>query len=473
MRLPTPLLTFERIQVSRTFMLRHSQDPEVRGISTLYTIFCESWTRKWSSFTLLTQLETQIGQFSAHNFEIVAPDEEIDHPQGRLIIDDDIDANAPLLPSSSSSSSSFSSSSSSSTSSSPFPAPAPPKNFISELKLQKQKVLKQLIANQDQKRLDHLKTLRVQGKICEWYQFCQQDNTYSRMIWGLPPKTLAFALNSDINWLPSNFTSHLWGKTDDPTCPLCKSPPSTSFLQTTQHILAGCKLCLEQGRYTWRHDSIVLSIATWLQKLIDQHWFPDGFQLLFDQTYIPDKQYTFPPHILVTSQRPDILLFNNTLKLCLLIELTAGSEEKMHERHEEKEFRYTQMKMQIAENGWTALGYSIEVCARGFTSRYLKTLLHLLRIPNDLIQSIIIALTRLAVNCSYFIYLQRNKFKWDSSTLPLIINLPLPNFSFHRREADIPFSQNPHHQSPPLSPHQSLSLPSRYPPFKKQSNNLE
>ena len=32
---------------------------------------------------------------------------------------------------------------------------------------------------------------------------------------------------------------------------------STPRRATTQHILNGCKVALNQGRYTWRHDSVL------------------------------------------------------------------------------------------------------------------------------------------------------------------------------------------------------------------------
>ena len=38
----------------------------------------------------------------------------------------------------------------------------------------------------------------------------------------------------------------------DPTGPLCRSPHQTSV-----HILNGCPEALNQGRYTWRHDSVL------------------------------------------------------------------------------------------------------------------------------------------------------------------------------------------------------------------------
>ncbi|GFN78023.1 reverse transcriptase [Plakobranchus ocellatus] len=42
---------------------------------------------------------------------------------------------------------------------------------------------------------------------------------------------------------------------DDPRCPLCQGK------QTTEHVLNSCKVALSQGRFTWRHNSLLLELA--------------------------------------------------------------------------------------------------------------------------------------------------------------------------------------------------------------------
>ena len=58
--------------------------------------------------------------------------------------------------------------------------------------------------------------------------------------------------------LPTKAAIHRWGISThtDIKCPLCKTE-----VQTPRHILAGCRVALDQGRYTFRHDFILRALA--------------------------------------------------------------------------------------------------------------------------------------------------------------------------------------------------------------------
>ena len=51
-----------------------------------------------------------------------------------------------------------------------------------------------------------------------------------------------------------------WGLTTDPKCSLCDKPG------TLEHVLSSCSTALTQGRYRWRHDSVLRELADWLEK---------------------------------------------------------------------------------------------------------------------------------------------------------------------------------------------------------------
>ena len=57
--------------------------------------------------------------------------------------------------------------------------------------------------------------------------------------------------------LPTPSIRKLWyGTKVDATCKVCKSGQQCSL----SHVLARCPVALQQGRYKWRHDSILLQI---------------------------------------------------------------------------------------------------------------------------------------------------------------------------------------------------------------------
>ena len=62
---------------------------------------------------------------------------------------------------------------------------------------------------------------------------------------------MQFYLNSVINTLPTGNNLLQWGKATSDKCKLCKRT------ETTCHVLNGCPVSLEQGRYTWRHDNVI------------------------------------------------------------------------------------------------------------------------------------------------------------------------------------------------------------------------
>jgi len=47
-----------------------------------------------------------------------------------------------------------------------------------------------------------------------------------------------------------------WSEDEDGKCKLCEER-----MGTIQHILAGCKVALSQGRYRWRHDKVLKQIS--------------------------------------------------------------------------------------------------------------------------------------------------------------------------------------------------------------------
>ena len=64
---------------------------------------------------------------------------------------------------------------------------------------------------------------------------------------------------------------------------------------------------------------------------ISSSFVPAGsndWKLLID---LPDANYVFPPEVLATFQRPDIVIWSERLQKILLIELTCPSEENIAE----------------------------------------------------------------------------------------------------------------------------------------------
>ena len=98
----------------------------------------------------------------------------------------------------------------------------------------------------------------------------------------------------------------LWGKATIDTCFACKGNS-----QSLLHVVSGCKVHLQQGRYTWRHNSILATLLSSIDCLRDLKAFAD----------IPG--YPCPTVFTGTLKRPDIIIVYQE-KIVIVLELTWG-----------------------------------------------------------------------------------------------------------------------------------------------------
>ena len=170
-----------------------------------------------------------------------------------------------------------------------------------------------------------------------------------------------FTTNGDV--LPSPSNLRRWRICSEASCFLCHKE-----VCTTAHILGACKKALSQGRFTFRHDSVLKDLVEQIKsflsdlpltasKKVNKISFvkagnciaksdkkPTGLlHLTSDWVLLSDlgNNYVFPGHIAISALRPDIVLFSNALKRAILIELTCPCEENMESWHSDKLIRYS------------------------------------------------------------------------------------------------------------------------------------
>ena len=103
---------------------------------------------------------------------------------------------------------------------------------------------------------DHVTNLAVQGEYCRIWDIQESDFSWKSIMYNLPRGVTKFLLNSVFKTLPTKDNLSKWGKVISQECDLCGDR------ETTGHALSGCKVMLDQGRYTWCHDSILSKIST-------------------------------------------------------------------------------------------------------------------------------------------------------------------------------------------------------------------
>ena len=127
-------------------------------------------------------------------------------------------------------------------------------------------------------------------------------------------------------------------------------------VSTIPHILGACKISLQQGRFTFRHDTVlqhlVLVLKSFLKDLPNNttqkcntikfvksgtnlskinNISKDTLHLASDWIFLADVKgdYLFPIELALTELHPDIALFSKSSKRAVLMKLTSPSEENM------------------------------------------------------------------------------------------------------------------------------------------------
>ena len=172
----------------------------------------------------------------------------------------------------------------------------------------------------------HASGLIKQGKILELSQIEKTDATWKGFIYNLPRGTMKFLLNSAIDTLPTKVNLKLWGKRTSDKCRCGKR-------ETLNHILNGCEMALQEGRYTYRHDTILKYISDCL----DREKFKCYVDIEGCQT---PAGGTIPPNLVVTTLRPDIVIIDKRKKEVNVFELTVPAESRIKISHNIKYQKY-------------------------------------------------------------------------------------------------------------------------------------
>lgn len=147
------------------------------------------------------------------------------------------------------------------------------------------------------------------------------------------------------------------------------------------HILSGCKTALTQGRYRWRHDKVLATLADILEQERRKKHPAKTKQLLSTINFVKQGQNPtipvgakqnllqsthgwemkadlgrklhFPEEILSTTLRPDIIMWSKEGRKVILVELTVPWEEGCEEAAERKKAKCQQLVQDCQDKGWT------------------------------------------------------------------------------------------------------------------------
>ena len=296
----------------------------------------------------------------------------------------------------------------------------------------------------------------MQGTWLRWEQgVFPFDLSWNNLILGPGGRIVSFVLNATHNSVMTPDLRQICGYVSDPACRLC-SNENEKHKATLHHIIAGWPHALADRRYTWRHDSVIATLLQAIQPVLLGHnqkppaqapipkisssFVPAGAAPKRNKQASPNKSllgtapdwkllvdfyhkpYLFPPHILASRERPDILLYSNSLRVVIFGELTCPAEEGITEAKLYKQSRYAPLAESIRQlkHPWTVHVLTLEVGARGFVARSTYTFLRKIGLTASTARNTCRQVSEVAARCSYAIYLRHSEKLWNSSRTLLV-----------------------------------------------------
>ena len=177
--------------------------------------------------------------------------------------------------------------------------------------------------------------------------------------------------------------------------------------ETLLHVVAGCKTYLDEGRFTWRHDSVLNFLASILTKVQNSRLFVD----------LPG--FINPSVLSGDSLRPDILLVIEN-KCLYILELTVGYESNLQINTNRKRQKYLDLIKEQQTCFPTVKFINLSLSTLGVFSRSsvedLDEMLRSLKFDAQYNKYIKKKIVNICIRTSYYIFCRRNK-EWNSPEL--------------------------------------------------------
>jgi hypothetical protein len=254
-----------------------------------------------------------------------------------------------------------------------------------------------------------VKKLTFQGDFVKLLIDEEENATWKSFSNNIPKGVLSFTLKACSNGLNTPDNLKRWGIRKTNKCVLCKNPSNL------QHILNWCPKALTEGRFTWRHNSVLSHLATNLKKNI-----PEDLKLYADLPEFWLNGRTFPPDVLCTPLRPDLVLINRKTRSIELLELTCSFECNIESAHLRKTRNYNDLKTDLQKENWNVFLVPFEVGSRGLmTKRNRKSLISVFKRNRTKLKHTLLLkeLAKISLLCSYAIFQAHCVHTWQDPPL--------------------------------------------------------
>lgn len=250
-----------------------------------------------------------------------------------------------------------------------------------------------------QRIIDDMSGLKEQNTILQTIRnMCTAKaiNMWHRMTENMPANIYKFTRKALIFSLPINVNLKRWNRLESELCPLCNRK------QTQLHVLNHCSTAINDGRFAWRHNSVLFTILHYVNQLSDK-----GFEIYAD---LPGFKN---PNELFNRLRPDIVLKKGSEFFA--IELTCCFETNIVKSNNYKKNRYLHLADDMLIKQKLTKFY-VEVTSMGFVPKENDLFYKFLKKQDINTERLISKVGETALRCSYYLYTQRNK-GWEEKEI--------------------------------------------------------
>ena len=234
-----------------------------------------------------------------------------------------------------------------------------------------------------------------------WEQSCTKYNLpWCKVLDSLPRNLYSFVIRYLSNSLANGTNAVKWGIATSSKCLFCNEN------QTLQHVVSACKTSLNEGRWNWRHDSILINIARMLAKIQDVIVYCD----------VDGTEFQSPSVITGEIKRPDIVVMKG--KECRILELTVGFETNMVKNSDRKKKHYADLVARL-EKDYEVKYFDLSmggIGAIGKDSKKVTDMFEQLGLSKEDSNYLVRKMINVCIRTTYYIFCQRNK-EWESPSL--------------------------------------------------------
>jgi hypothetical protein len=280
-----------------------------------------------------------------------------------------------------------------------------------------------------------LHELTVQSDWRKWTGVMHQDMSWNRILYRMSDEMLKFYLQGTLQVAPTPaYLKRIGIIKGEACCPLCKRRGGALY-----HILSCCNVALQQGRYTWRHNEVLKllhhAVGSFIRRMSPEKvrkapkkkMFvlagkkpkklekpPALLELACDWRIavdLPGLHGQFPQHISATAKMPDLVVWSDSIRVIILLELTVPSERGVQAAYERKDLRYGKPGgLKEACVGYTVHLLPVEVGTLGFVADSMRFALRKLGVWSKELST---DFSDMALSCSYIIYVSRKQKSWS------------------------------------------------------------